>query len=174
VSRTGLSKKLRFEIFKRDEFTCSYCGEKPPRVVLEVDHIVPVVEGGTDEKSNLTTACFDCNRGKGPIPLGQLPQAVNDRRDLMMEREEQERAYVKFIKARRKRQDALIDEIGAALFGDGYTFKPAGANSCRSFLEKLPFDQVLFAAERASTAGRTPFKYFCGCCWNLIRKAEAR
>lgn len=63
--RTSLPQKIRFEVFKRDNFTCQYCGRSPPEVKLEPDHIKPLVDGGTDELSNLVTSCFDCNRGKG-------------------------------------------------------------------------------------------------------------
>lgn len=59
-----MKPSLRFEIFKRDNFTCNYCGKKSPEIKLEVDHIVPVSIGGTDDIFNLTTACFECNRGK--------------------------------------------------------------------------------------------------------------
>ena len=41
--RKSLSKKIRFEVFKRDKFTCQYCGKTAPNVVLEVDHIEPVL-----------------------------------------------------------------------------------------------------------------------------------
>jgi hypothetical protein len=59
----------RFEILKRDSFTCSYCGRSAPKVELEVDHVVPRARGGSDEYSNLTTACTDCNRGKSDSSL---------------------------------------------------------------------------------------------------------
>lgn len=62
--RKSISQKLRFEIFKRDSFTCKYCGRKAPDVILEVDHINPVVKGGKNDVLNLTTSCYDCNRGK--------------------------------------------------------------------------------------------------------------
>ncbi len=62
------SKKLRFEILKRDKFTCQYCGRKAPEVKLEVDHIVPRSKGGKLMK-NLKTACYDCNIGKGANTL---------------------------------------------------------------------------------------------------------
>ena len=45
--RKPLTRKQRFEIFKRDGFACLYCGRKAPEVELQVDHIVPVVAGGT-------------------------------------------------------------------------------------------------------------------------------
>lgn len=59
-----ISKSLRFEVFQRDKYTCQYCGRKPPEVELEVDHLIPVAEGGTDDFDNLVTSCRDCNRGK--------------------------------------------------------------------------------------------------------------
>lgn len=46
ANRIPISKKLRFEVFKRDCFTCQYCGEKAPNVKLEVDHIKPVSNYG--------------------------------------------------------------------------------------------------------------------------------
>lgn len=51
------SKRLRFEVFKRDGFTCQYCGRTPPGVVLEVDHILPSSKGGQTTTANLLTAC---------------------------------------------------------------------------------------------------------------------
>ena len=69
ASRKNISKKTRFEIFKRDRFQCQYCGSVPPDVVLEIDHIKPVAQGGDNSISNLMTACFSCNRGKGKRTL---------------------------------------------------------------------------------------------------------
>ena len=64
----SITKKLRFEVFKRDGFKCAYCGKNPPQVTLEVDHIDPKSKGGKDDINNLVSACFDCNRGKKAIP----------------------------------------------------------------------------------------------------------
>jgi hypothetical protein len=64
MSREPIRKSVRFEVFKRDSFACQYCGEKAPDVVLEVDHITPVSDGGTNEILNLVTACRACNLGK--------------------------------------------------------------------------------------------------------------
>lgn len=60
----GISRKLRFEVFKRDAFTCQYCGCKAPDVVLQVDHIKPKSKAGTDDILNLVTSCSECNAGK--------------------------------------------------------------------------------------------------------------
>lgn len=64
-TRSTLGKKLRFEIFRRDGFTCRYCGAQPPTVVLEVDHIQARSRGGSDDPTNLITSCSHCNSGKG-------------------------------------------------------------------------------------------------------------
>lgn len=55
-------KEIRASIFKRDNYTCGYCGERGGR--LECDHVIPVSRGGSDHHSNLLTACFQCNRSK--------------------------------------------------------------------------------------------------------------
>lgn len=70
--RKPISKRKRFEIFKRDNFRCSYCGQQPPVVVLEIDHIVPVSKGGDNGELNLVTSCQDCNRGKSDKPLSEV------------------------------------------------------------------------------------------------------
>lgn len=62
--RKSLTKKTRFEVFKRDKFICQYCGRSAPEVVIEVDHIIPVASGGENDEMNLLTACKECNAGK--------------------------------------------------------------------------------------------------------------
>lgn len=58
---------LRWQILTRDNFTCQYCGQKAPNCLLEVDHKIPVSEGGKDEPDNLVAACYACNRGKAGL-----------------------------------------------------------------------------------------------------------
>jgi len=65
TSRKFARCKMRFEIFKRDNFICQYCGRKAPNVELQVDHIYPKSKGGISEKENYITACQHCNIGKG-------------------------------------------------------------------------------------------------------------
>lgn len=67
--RIPLTNRQRFDILKRDGFTCQYCGRKPPEVVLQVDHIFPVDKGGTNDPSNLITSCQPCNAGKSDVLL---------------------------------------------------------------------------------------------------------
>ena len=68
--RKVIPNYIRFQVFKRDRFTCQYCGRSG--VELEVDHIQPIAEGGANDLDNYITACKDCNRGKRDTPV--LPE----------------------------------------------------------------------------------------------------
>jgi 5-methylcytosine-specific restriction endonuclease McrA len=57
-------QRLRWQVLERDNFTCRYCGQSAPNVVLEADHVIPVADGGDDSMENLVTACRSCNQGK--------------------------------------------------------------------------------------------------------------
>ncbi len=109
----GLSVRTRFEVFKRDDFTCRYCARKTPEVVLQVDHVVPVCDGGTDDPINLVTACWECNSGKAGVPL----QAILDGEDpheravLLLERERQIREYNVVLKGIRERKEDQAREL---------------------------------------------------------------
>jgi len=91
MPRQQIKKSVRFEVFKRDSFTCQYCGQKAPDVVLEVDHITPVANGGQNEILNLITACKACNAGKSDRSLSETA-AINKARaqaDQLQERRQQ-------------------------------------------------------------------------------------
>lgn len=60
----AVSKRLRYEILRRDSHTCRYCGASAPDVPLRVDHVTPVALGGSDKPENLATSCEPCNSGK--------------------------------------------------------------------------------------------------------------
>jgi hypothetical protein len=60
-------QRLRFMILQRDGFKCQYCGRNPrsdKSVILHVDHIMAIANGGSWDESNLITACQQCNLGK--------------------------------------------------------------------------------------------------------------
>ncbi len=64
MARKPISRQIRVQVFARDGYKCKMCGRTKDEVPLEVDHIIPVADGGTDELKNLATLCRDCNRGK--------------------------------------------------------------------------------------------------------------
>ncbi len=75
----ALSKRLRYEVMRRDAFTCRYCGGGAPEVELTVDHVQPTTLGGSDEASNLVTACASCNAGKSSsAPDAPIVDGVSD------------------------------------------------------------------------------------------------
>jgi 5-methylcytosine-specific restriction endonuclease McrA len=66
--RVRLSKR---EVFRRDNYTCQYCGTSHGRMTL--DHVVPRHLGGRHTWENLVTACASCNLRKGGRSLDQSP-----------------------------------------------------------------------------------------------------
>ena len=111
--RMAVSKSVRFEVFARDGFCCQYCGRRPPDVVLEADHIHPRAKGGGDEKINLITSCYDCNRGKRAKVISQV--APRPDADLEFLKTQQEIAEVQRFLESKKKRDELNEQLCDAL-----------------------------------------------------------
>ncbi|GAB1342416.1 HNH endonuclease [Gemmatimonas sp.] len=67
-------------LFARDDYQCQYCGRRSsdlkPRESLTRDHLIPMSRGGTNEWSNVVTACSSCNTKKAnrmPAEIGMHP-----------------------------------------------------------------------------------------------------
>lgn len=69
ATKRSVSKRTRFEVFKRDGFRCVYCGATPLQSALRADHVIAIADGGSNGVSNLATSCEPCNQGKGAVPL---------------------------------------------------------------------------------------------------------
>ncbi|MFE4420379.1 HNH endonuclease [Streptomyces sp. NPDC056817] len=74
----AVSKRLRYEILRRDRYTCRYCGASAPDAPMRVDHVTPVALGGTDHPSNLVAACEPCNSGKTSTIEGFVDAVQDD------------------------------------------------------------------------------------------------
>lgn len=176
--RKAVSKSVRFEVFKRDGFVCQYCGAHPPSVVLHVDHIHPVADGGTNDIDNLVTACEPCNLGKGARLLSDAPKTLKDKAAEVAEREAQMRGYNEILQARAERIESDAWDVAAALqcveSVDSYSRQRL--LSIKRFLESLPVAALIEAAEVAVSkfhaGSERGFKYFCGVCWKKIREAN--
>lgn len=173
--RKPISKRVRFEVFKRDLFKCAYCGRTPPAVVLHVDHIHPVSKGGKNTQDNLITACFDCNLGKSNISLSSVPESFSDKALRMRELRDQMKALGK-LSQEIAEMTARETWIGIkALYGDDCReIDKKTFSSVQLFVEKLGSDGVKKAAQiaisRKGNAGEsTMFLYFCGICWRMIK-----
>lgn len=175
----SISKKIRFEVFKRDGFQCAYCGKTPPEVMLEIDHIDPKSKGGKDDINNLITACFDCNRGKRNILLGKIPNQMKENIEILQSKESQLKEYRKYIKKIEKRIDSDINKI-EKIFKSNFPskeftrgFKEA---TLKNFLNNfLPLEEVkdamYIACSFKNKEGEEEdcVRYFCGICWRKIR-----
>ena len=62
--KTNFTKSIRHEVFKRDGYKCCECSKTKEETSLEIDHIIPISRGGTDELENLQTLCTACNLAK--------------------------------------------------------------------------------------------------------------
>ncbi len=66
-------KLTRFEVFKRDQYACQYCGKETRQLTL--DHVIPRYRGGQHTWENIVSACVPCNRRKA----GKTPQEAKMR-----------------------------------------------------------------------------------------------
>lgn len=164
----AVSVRARFEVFKRDGFTCRYCGRKSPEVVLEVDHIIPVAEGGSDDEMNLATSCWDCNRGKSAVPLTALMTGSDphDRAIELLERERQLREYEEVLQQIEERVqidlEVVLGRVRRLTGRKGMSI--ADVNWLRSVLrDKYSVYEVLDAVDIACERNKLrDFRYVAG------------
>lgn len=105
----AVSKRVRYEVMRRDGHACRYCGAMAPDAKLTIDHVMPTALGGSDDPTNLATACAACNAGKSSAAPDQSTVAeVSDdairwaaamreaAAQLRTERESREEEYAEF------------------------------------------------------------------------------
>lgn len=113
AERKAISKRMRFEVLKRDSFTCQYCGKQPPDAVLHLDHIKPVSKGGKNTVLNLVTSCVDCNLGKSNVELSD-DSAIKKQQsqlNLMAEKKTQIELMIKWRDSLESADELLVDSI---------------------------------------------------------------
>lgn len=146
MDRKTISKKTRFEVFKRDSFTCQYCGRKSPDVVLEVDHIKPVSKGGENSILNYVTSCFDCNRGKSNKTLSENHALEKERTQLeiLNEKREQMRLMIDWKKELQNLENEQIVAIEEYFeSGTNVQFSDEGKQDIRKLIKSFGFEEVL-------------------------------
>lgn len=153
MKRTPLTKTVRFEVFKRDKFSCQYCGRSAPDVVLEVDHIVPVSEGGSNDIMNLVTACRDCNRGKTNRKLGDDAVIVKQKQQLeeLQDRREQLEMMLKWREALNEQIEIEVNAIEQLIKSSlGMTrLTEIGRQITRKLIRRFGFNEVYQVVEYA-------------------------
>lgn len=151
-NRKPISKKMRFEVFKRDRFTCQYCGRMAPDVVLEVDHITPVSEGGTNDILNLVTSCKECNRGKGAIKLDDQSEVKKQQAMIkeLAEKNEQLTMMLEWRNGISKLEDREVDALlEYAKDTYGCIINENGKKKVRLWVKKYSFDDLVSAMDEA-------------------------
>ena len=146
ATRKNLSKKTRFEVFKRDSFTCQYCGAKAPDVILEVDHINPIAEGGTNDILNLITSCRNCNRGKSKTKLSDNASVIKQQKQA--EELQQRRELIEMMSEWHKQlleESALqINEINELIdsYYEGYVLTERGEREFKALIKRFGYSEV--------------------------------
>lgn len=180
------TKRLRYEVLRRDNFACKYCGATvPDGAKLRVDAVVPEALGGSHKDSaNLVTACETCNNGKSSTsPDAPVVAAVAEDAE-------------KWAHALRAAQHQMLADLEAREadreqfrgWWDGWSY---GEGQQRQLVPKDPaweqtVDQLVSAGLPlrilkdciGSAMGRRQvrpdqkFRYMCGVAWKKLRELQ--
>ena len=72
-----IRQTTRLAIYLRDGMACAYCGHSvEDGASLSLDHLLPHSQGGSNEATNLVTACLRCNESRGTRPVAEFAIAV--------------------------------------------------------------------------------------------------
>jgi hypothetical protein len=169
----AVSKRTRFEVLRRDNHTCRYC--RATDAPLTIDHVTPIALGGTDDPSNLVTACRDCNAGKSSsspdAPLVADVAADELRWTAALQKAAEIRAaegdpyqeHVETFQAAWNANAPYYNDQPSNWRESIITFGKSGLSP--AFIESA----VLSATSRNSVAAGSTFRYFCGICWTEVR-----
>lgn len=182
----AVSKRLRYEILRRDNHACRYCGATAPEVKLTVDHVLPTALGGDNDPTNLVTACAGCNSGKtSSSPDAALVADVSQ-------------DAIRWARAREiAARQMMIDGMDLSITADqcldywkdawksylGWVPEtPADAvYSMETWLSRgLPSRDLCHLADKVvaryrSTRTLSSYKvwvYYAGCCWTRLRELD--
>ena len=161
TGRRAIPGRLRFEILERDGYACRYCGARASgEVRLEIDHVLPVAEGGSNERANLVAACAACNRGKAAARLATAPKGLSE-----------SQARIRLL------EDGMWAVADALMPGASRArLRRDWLRTIARFTQSLPLadvrDAAALACRRVPGSRRRRFLYFCRICWNRIGVAR--
>lgn len=168
----AVSKRLRFEILRRDGHRCHYCGATAVEAALTVDHVTATALGGTDTPDNLVTACDPCNSGKSATPPGAaLVAGVQERhqgwRDALTATAEDDRGQQEFARAF---LDAWED-------GNGSELPPGWKRTIDAYRQSgltphMWAEIIDIALTKPNVEDR--FRYCCGVARNKVKEIQER
>ena len=166
----AVSKRTRFEVLRRDNYTCRYC--RSTDNPLRVDHVTPVALGGTDDPSNLVVACQDCNAGKSSVSLDA--DTVDDIKADALRWSAAMAEAAEILSSQMSDRDAYLGAFLEAW--PSYKYVPDSLmNTVGKFFELgLPVNVMRDAAQVAATAYGVNDRssYFAGICWKRVRAMQ--
>lgn len=177
----AISRRLRFEILRRDNYTCRYCGAAAPDVPLAVDHVIPEALGGGDDANNLVTACRDCNNGKSSVMPDAATVADVDAAALLFAK-----AMTKATEIRAQEmslEDEAVDRFAEMWdeWKDGHgrpvpkgrSWERVVSGYLAAGLEYPDLERfVVVAMEAHNVSPDRTWVYFCGICRNEIGRRQ--
>ncbi|MEU8278195.1 HNH endonuclease [Microbispora bryophytorum] len=178
----AVTKRLRYEVLRRDNYTCRYCGASAPDVKLTVDHVTPVALGGRDESANLVTACEPCNTGKTSTTPG-APLVENVAADALRWAQAVKAASSQMLADLKARQQIHADfekawSVWPAARGKGPVLLPPGwRDTVDAFIGAgLPWPVLAECITKAMTRDKVKaddkFRYMCGIAWSKVNELQ--
>lgn len=150
--RIGIPKSIRFEVFKRDSFKCQYCGKAAPDVVLHVDHIDPVANGGDNEIVNLITSCVDCNLGKSDRKLSDTTKMDKARAQMedLQERRDQLEMMMTWHRGLKGVASEATDQVCSYITDEiQHHLNDEDRKNVKKWISKYSAQEVLTAVDKA-------------------------
>jgi hypothetical protein len=172
----AVSKRTRYEVLRRDNFTCRYCRSSEGEMV--VDHVTPIALGGSDDPSNLVAACRDCNAGKASTS----PEAatVADVRDDELRWSAALAKAAEITTEQASWTKTLTDWFEDTWYLEmpQWAYLPDDWKETVIRFESLGVSThvmrnvIEIVATKHHVEQRARFKYFCGICWNKVRELQ--
>jgi len=180
----AVSKRLRYEILRRDGHKCRYCGATAPDVPLRVDHVTPVALGGTDTPDNLVASCEPCNNGKSSATVDaatvaavsddalRWATAMQQAADNLRQQDTPKTEY----------RDAFLAEWNRWHVGKDETKKVPLDNDWKLSIERFRVagvptwvwaDIVDIGMANKKVKPENTFRYCCGIAWNKVTELQA-
>lgn len=177
-----MGNSTRFKVFERDGYKCRYCGSRPPDVVLQVDHFIPVAEGGGNELTNLLTSCKECNHGKkarisrSPDEEHEYESIITDKKEIL--------AQLKRIASLNEKIDVEVENLVQQvayhweyIHDEEKTLTVRGRITIRTFLKFFQPHEIIEAMNIALVQAHSStdrFKYMCGILQNWKKGIKSK
>lgn len=147
--RKPIKKSVRFEVFKRDSFTCQYCGRQAPEAILHVDHIDPVSKGGSNDILNLVTACDACNLGKGARELSDDSVVMKQKKQLdeLNERREQLEMVMQWRDTMGELMEKQVEVAESVMSQYGKQLTDYGKKEVKRLIKRYGLNEVIESLE---------------------------